>query len=134
MSTVGICPKILCWPRDVKKLIRYVLKVCTRLFQCKSGHRQVCGSDTKKIRSRLCTREHKTKKQGKIQQAPPASQLFSAMPPLEVVKLLVSIMMSVSLSKPLKLRHYNISRAHFPRNGQETHSHQTTCRGSSEEW
>ena len=24
MSTVGICPKILCWPRDVKKLIDWV--------------------------------------------------------------------------------------------------------------
>ena len=46
--------------------------------------------------SRLCAREHKTKKQGKIQRALPASQLFSAMPPLEAVKVLVSIMMSVS--------------------------------------
>ena len=38
------------------------------------------------------------------------------MPPLEAVKVLVSIMMSVSLSnkgKPLKLRHYDVSRAHF---------------------
>ena len=70
----------------------------------------------KKIRSRLCAREYKTKKQGKIERALPASQLFSAMPPLEAVKVLVSIMMSVSLSnkgKPLKLRHYDISRAHF---------------------
>ena len=70
----------------------------------------------KKIRSRLCAREYKTRKQGKIQRALPASQLFSAMPPLEAVKVLVSIMMSVSLSnkwKPLKLRHYNISRAPF---------------------
>ena len=57
-----------------------------------------------------------TKKQGKIQRALPASHLFSAMPPLEAVKVLVSIMMSVGLSnkgKPLKLRHYDISRAHF---------------------
>ena len=70
----------------------------------------------KKIRSRLSAREYKTKKQGKIQRAPPASQMFSAMPPLEAVKVLVSIMMSVSVSnkgKPLKLRHYDISRAHF---------------------
>ena len=70
----------------------------------------------KKIRSRLCARQYKTKKQGKIQRALPASQLFSAMPPLEGVKVLVSIMMSVSLSnngKPLKLRHNDISRAHF---------------------
>ena len=43
----------------------------------------------KKIRSRLCAREYKTKKQGKIQRALPASQLFSAMPPLESVKVLV---------------------------------------------
>ena len=50
----------------------------------------------KNIRSRLCAREYKTKKQGKIQRALPASQLFSAMPPLEAVKVLVSIMMSVS--------------------------------------
>ena len=49
----------------------------------------------KQIRSRLCAREYKTKKQGKIQRALPASQLFSAMPPLEAVKVLVSIMMSV---------------------------------------
>ena len=31
----------------------------------------------KKIRSRLCAREYKTKKQGKIQRALPTSQLFS---------------------------------------------------------
>ena len=38
------------------------------------------------------------------------------MPPLEAVKVLVSIMMSVILSnkgKPLQLRHHDISRAHF---------------------
>ena len=38
------------------------------------------------------------------------------MPPLEAVEVLVSIMMSVGWSnrgKPLKLRHYDISRAHF---------------------
>ena len=54
--------------------------------------------------------------EGKILRALPASQLFSAMPPLEAVKLHVSIMMSVGLSnkgKPLKLRHNDISRAHF---------------------
>ena len=65
---------------------------------------------------RLCAREYKTKKQGKMQRALPSSQLFSAMPPLEAVRVLVSIMMSVSLwnkGKPLKLRHYVISRAHF---------------------
>ena len=63
-----------------------------------------CGLDrraqaqSKKIRSRLCARENKTKKQCEIQRARPASQLFSAMPLLEAVKVLVSIMMFVSLS------------------------------------
>ena len=45
----------------------------------------------------------------------PASQLFPAMPPLEAVRVLVSIMMPVSFSnkgKPLKLRHHDISRAY----------------------
>ena len=132
MSTVGICPEILCWLRDVKRLIGYILKVSTRLFQlqeCRDAGMKpldLIWVDTdksvdptrKKIRSRLCAREYKTKKQGKIQRALPASQLFSAMPPLEAVQVFVSIMMSVSLSKkgkPLKLRHYDISRAHFPR-------------------
>ena len=79
----------------------------------------------KKIRSRLCAREYKTKKQGKIQRALPASHLFSAMPPLEAVKVLVSIMMSVSFSnkgKPLKLRHYGHQSSTFARNSPETHS------------
>ena len=55
----------------------------------------------KKIRSRLRAKEY---------------HLFSAMPPLEAVKALVSIMVSVGWSskgKPLKLRHHDISRAHF---------------------
>ena len=70
----------------------------------------------KKIRSKLCAREPKTKKLGKIQSTFPASQLFSTKPPLEAVKALVSIMMSVSWSnkaKPLKLRYYDISTARF---------------------
>ena len=70
----------------------------------------------KKIRSRLCARGYKTNKQGEIRRVLPASQLFPAVPPLEAVEVLVSIMMSVSLSnkgKPLKLRHFDISRAHF---------------------
>ena len=70
----------------------------------------------KKIRSRLCAREYKTKKRGKSQRGLPASQLFYAMSLFEAMKVLVSNMTSVSLSnkgKPLKLRHYDISRAHF---------------------
>ena len=56
------------------------------------------GATREKIRSRLRAREYKTKKQGKIQRVLPASQLFSARPPLEAVKVLVPILMSVSLS------------------------------------
>ena len=82
VSTVGICPKILCWLRDVKRLIGYIPKVSTRLFQSKSAKMtgtkplDLISVDTdksvdpirKKIRSRLCAREYKTKK-GKIQRA-----------------------------------------------------------------
>ena len=101
MSTVGICQKILCWLPDLKRLNGYIL--------CKDAGKKpldLIWVDTdksvdpahKKIRPRLCSREYKTKKQGKIQRASPASQLFSALPPLEAVIVLVSIMMSVSWS------------------------------------
>ena len=89
----------------------------------------------KKIRSRLCAREYKTKKQGKIQRALPASQLFSAMPPFEAVKVLVSIISSVSLVKKGEtievdtLRHLQST---FAGNSRETPFHQTFLRGSSE--
>ena len=91
----------------------------------------------KKIRSRLCGREYKTKKQGKIQRALPASQLFTAVPPLEAVKLLVTIMMSVSLSntrETIEVETVRHQQSTFPRNSQETHLHQTSRRGSSEVW
>ena len=52
------------------------------------------------------------KKQGKIQRALFASQLFLTMPPLEAVEALVSIMMS-SKRKPSKLRHHDIGRTYF---------------------
>ena len=90
----------------------------------------------RKIRSRLCAREYKTKKQGKIQRALLASQLFSAMPLLEAVKVLVSIMMSVGLSNKQRETIEVETRRHqqstFPRNSPETHLHQTSRRGSSE--
>ena len=52
----------------------------------------------RKFDSRLCAREYKTKKQGRIQRALTTSQLFCGMSLLEALKVLVSIMMSVSLS------------------------------------
>ena len=63
-----------------------------------------------------CKRIQKRRNKVRFNELHLASRLFSAIPPLEVVKVLVSIMMSVSLSnkeKPLKLRHYDISRAYF---------------------
>ena len=63
-----------------------------------------------------CVREYNTKKRGDIRKALLASHLFSVMPPLAAVKGLVSIMMSLGWSnkgKTVKLRHYDISRAHF---------------------
>ena len=135
MSTVGICQKILCWLRDVQR-VDWVhsqdVYGIVPMQECKdAGMRalDLIWVDTDKsvdpthktLRSRLCAREYKTKKLGKIQRALLASQLYSAMPPLEAVKVLVSVMMSVSLSnkgKSLQLRHYDISRAHFQRTAQ----------------
>ena len=129
MSTVGIFPKFFCWLRDVKTdwVHSEVVYEIVPMQECRDAGMKpldLFWVDTdksvdptrKKVRSRLCARECKTKKQGKIQRALPASQLFSAMPPLEDVKVLVSIIMSVSVpnkGKPLKLRHYDISRGHF---------------------
>ena len=151
MSTEDTCQKILCWVPDVKILIRYILKVLYEIVpmrECRDAAMKLLDLiwvDTdgsvdptrKKIRSRLCAREYKTKKQGKIQRALPASQLFSVVPPLEAVKVLVSIMMSVSLSnkgKPLKLRHLRHQQSTFPRNRSETPLHPTSLRGSSDVW
>ena len=88
------------------------------------------------IRSRLCAREYKTKKQGKIQRALPTSQLFSAMPPLEAVKVLVSIMMSVSWSNKRENIEFELGhqQSTCARNSPETHLQQTSRRRSSEEW
>ena len=81
------------------------------------GHRQVCGSSMQENSiETLCRR---------IQN--------DAMPPLEAVKVLVSIMMSVSVSNKREtievetLRH---QQSTFPRNSPETHLHQTFRRRS----
>ena len=36
----GICPKIFCWLRDVKRLTGYILKASTKLSRCKSAEMQ----------------------------------------------------------------------------------------------
>ena len=64
-------------------------------------------------RSRLVVREVKKSSRTDVL---PEHESFSAMPPLEALKLLCSIMVSTKTSKagkPLKLKLYDISRAHF---------------------
>ena len=59
------------------------------------------------------------------------------MPPLEAVNVLVSIMMSVSLSnkgEPLKLRHYDIRRAHFQGTAQRLIYTRLPTEDRSEVW
>ena len=111
---------------EIERVPSEVVNETVPLHDCKVAGKKLLeviwvDSAHKKNRPRLCAREYKTKKEGKIQRASIASQLFSAMPPLEVVKALVSIMMLVSWSskaKPLKLRHYDIRRAHFQMTAQ----------------
>ena len=78
----------------------------------------------KKIRSRLCAREYKTKKQGKIQRALPASQLFCATPPLEAVKVLVSnhdVGEFVEQRETIEVETLRHQPSTYPRNSPETH-------------
>ena len=90
-----------------------------------------------KIPSTLCARKFKKKNQGMIQRALPASQLISSMPPLDAVKVLVLIMMSVTFveqKETIEVEALRHQQSTFPRNSPETHSHQTSRRGSSEVW
>ena len=66
------------------------------------------------VRSRLVVRECTKGKNAK--RALPAEQLFSAMPPLEALKILLSLKVTRKVSKKgktLKIAHFDISRAHF---------------------
>ena len=86
---------------------------------------------------RGCVQENtRREKQGKIHRALPASQLFSGMPPLEAVKVLVSIMMSVSLSnkETIEVETLRHQQSTFPRTSPETHLNQTSAEGPSEVW
>ena len=70
-------------------------------------------------RSRLVCREVKRAKNAEFI---PEHASFSAMPPLEALKILLSLMVTLKVSrksrKPLKLRLIDISRAHFYRKAQ----------------
>ena len=94
------------------------------------------GPTRKKIRSRLCAREYKPKKQGKIQRAPPASQLFSAMPPLRSCEgaCLNHDVGEFEQRETIEVETPRHQQSTFPRNSPETHLHQTSRRGSSEVW
>ena len=66
------------------------------------------------IRCRLVIRDVKARK--KEADKLPAQDLFSSMPPLEALRVLISLMLSLKVSsrgKPLKLAIFDISRAHF---------------------
>ena len=66
------------------------------------------------VRRRIYVRECK-KGPNAVESLEP-EQLFSAMPPLEALKLLCSLKVSLKASrrgKPLKLAHFDISRVHF---------------------
>ena len=105
----------------MKRLNGYMLKVSAKVCEDAGkkivgadlgGHRQVCG-----LRAEENSIE--TVCQGipdEIQRALLVCELFLAIPPLEAVKALVSIMMFAnwtSKGELMKLRHHYISRAHF---------------------
>ena len=80
------------------------------------GHRRACGPRSQEHSIGTVCQGIEDQEARQIQRTLLASQLFSAMPPLEAAKVIVSIMMSVgwwSKGKLLKLRHDDISRAHF---------------------
>ena len=132
MSMEGICQKISRWLPDVQRLHGYTSQGVCEIVPMYRWKQEAVRFDLgdadisvdpahKKCRSRLCAREYKTEWQGKISRNLLASQLCSAMPPLESVKVLVSIMMSVGWSSkcnPFKLIQYDLSRAHFQRTAQ----------------
>ena len=70
----------------------------------------------KNIRSRLCAREYKTKKQGKIQRALPASSVV-------LCKITSSSCEGACLNHDVTLRQ---QQSTFPRNSPGTHLHQTS--------
>ena len=106
---------------DAKRLHGYTLKVSQDGKD--SGKKLLEQTSQWTPLTRTFDRDWNTRRRGKakFKRALPASQLFSAMPPLEAVKVFASIMMSIGWSykrKPLKLRHYDISRAHVQKTAQ----------------
>ena len=90
----------------------------------------------KKIGSRFCAREYKMKKQGEIQRVLSAAQSFSAMPPLEAVKVLVNhdVGEFVEQRETIEVETLRHQQSTFPRNSPETHLQQTSRRGLTDIW
>ena len=89
----------------------------------------------KKNRSRLCAREYKTKKQGKIQRVLPASQFFSATSrSCEGACLNLDVGEFVEQKETIEVETQRHQQSTFPWDSSETHLHQTSRRGSSEVW
>ena len=83
------------------------------------------------VRSRICVRE--CKKGRNAVESMELEQLFSAMPPLEALKLLCSLKVSLKTSrrgKPFKQAHFVISRAHFMPKARRELYVELPCRSS----
>ena len=134
MSMEGICQKISRWLPDVQRLHGYTSQGVCEIVPMYRWKQEAVRFDLgdadisvdpahKKCRSRLCAREYKTEWQGKISRNLLASQLCSAMPPLESVKVFVSIMMSVGWSSkcnPFQVDTIRPQQSVFPKNSPET--------------
>ena len=91
----------------------------------------------KKIRSRLCAREYKTKKHDKIQRALHVSQIVlcnATFRSCDGVCLNHDVGEFVEKRETIEVDTLRHHLGTFPRNSPETHLHQTSCRGSSEVW
>ena len=148
-STVGICPKILCWLRDVKKLGTFwrCLRDCSnaRVQRCGhetvgpnlGGHRQVCGSDTQ---------ENSIEVVGKRIQNEEARSDSTSSTSFSIVLcnatsrsgegpcLNHDVGEFVKQKETIEFETLRHQQSTFPRNSPETHLHQSSRRGSSEVW
>ena len=88
----------------------------------------------KKIRSRLCAREYKTKKQGKIQRALLPSQLFSALEAVKAFGLNQDVCELAEQRETIEVETLRHQQSTHPRNRPETRKHPSSSRRSSEEW
>ena len=78
-SVADICHKILYWQQNVKRFNGDFLMLSAKFFplqECIDSRPEMVEDKSvhhshKKKRSRLCAREHKTKKHGKVQRACP---------------------------------------------------------------